>query len=50
MFDDREVCGTCKYNFYDENVDDFNCDNPESDMYMAWIGCNDSCEEWDEKE
>lgn len=51
MFDDREVCGTCKYHKQDRESNDgeFVCYCPESEFYLDWTGYNVTCDEWESR-
>ena len=42
-----EVCGSCKYNHYDEEQADFYCDNMHSDNFTDYVPWNHSCEFWE---
>ena len=45
--DNRECCGTCKYNRYEGG--EFYCDNPESEYYVCPTEYKDTCEEYEGK-
>lgn len=49
MLQTDEVCGSCKYNQYDEKDADFICSNHHSDYFTDYIPWNFSCECWEER-
>lgn len=58
MKDDREICGTCKYHCHTLNVcyggkhevDEWACDNLESDYYTFITEYTDSCMDYERRE
>ena len=50
MNDDGKSCGTCRHNKYDSDSGDFVCTNSSSEYFADWVGCDNSCEEWEERE
>ena len=49
MFNDREVCGTCRFHEKDDEHDDWICTNPDSEHCSDWTGYEDSCWEWESR-
>ena len=50
MFDDREICGTCKWHVKDNDNDGWICVNPDSECCSDYTGYNDSCWDWESRE
>lgn len=46
----EEICGTCKFNFYDKEDKRFYCDNEDSDTYGTPNDYEDGCENWEDKD
>lgn len=47
---EKKCCGTCKYNKYVRDEDEFYCGCEESDNYGIENSYDDSCECYEEKE
>ena len=45
-----DICGTCEYNVYNREDEDFICNNKDSENYGLPIGYNDLCDCYGEKE
>ena len=46
----NKACGTCKHREYDGTVDDWMCNNRESDNYVLYMPYEyDECDDWEEK-
>lgn len=50
MFDNREICGTCRFSQYDKDEEDWFCDNQESDSYTDWVEYTHECDGWEGRE
>ena len=48
--EEREVCGTCRWNRYDRESKDFYCGNKDGDNHGASTAYDDSCRDWEEKD
>lgn len=44
--DDRECCGTCEYNSYSWEEQEYVCSCEASDCYGCSTGYMDHCDEW----
>ena len=49
MEDQDKVCGTCIYNVFDGDCNEFVCDNEQSDCYGCMTMYPDTCDGWEEK-
>lgn len=46
----EEVCGCCRYHYYDKEREEWVCDCEESENYTDYTDYQDTCEEWEERE
>lgn len=49
MFDDREVCGTCRFLRHEYIDDGWVCTCPESEFCADWTEYSDKCDEWESR-
>ena len=45
----RQICGTCRYHWYEKVQDDWACGNPVSECYGIETDYTDECDEWEGK-
>lgn len=44
-----QICGTCRYHWYEKVQDDWACGNPVSECYGIETDYTDECDEWEGK-
>ena len=45
-----KICGNCKYNEFDDEIDDYACNCPDSDEYGISTFYEDTCDEFEERD
>ena len=46
---DNEVCGTCRFHFYDKEEQEWVCDCLDSEHFTDFTEYGDTCEEWEDR-
>ena len=46
---DNEVCGTCKYRYYDKEEQEWVCDCALSDRCGEFTEYGETCDEWEDR-
>ena len=45
----QRSCGTCEFNQFDMIVQDYTCNNAESENYGFETEYDDNCDQWEDK-
>ena len=46
----EQCCGNCMHAKYDNQSEDYVCENYESDYFADWVEYSGCCEEWEDNE